>query len=123
MDLRDARVSNPLIFAFGGLLLYVAVIAAGLLGDSVGDRQGAWLLLGNAIVGIGIAAIGKLRPAPIAVALAAMVIGQVAIALVLASAGNGLPTIIFAVHMVLGVPFLLGLVLSLVLQRAHTRAS
>lgn len=123
MNLQDPRVSNPLIFAFGGLLLYAAVIAAGLLGDSVGDRHGAWLLFGNAAVGIGTAAIGRMRPAAIAGGLGAMVIGQVAIILILVRAGTGIPGIIIAVHAVLGVPFLLGLVLALLLHRAHTRAS
>lgn len=123
MNLRDPRVGTPLIFALGGMLLYVAVIGAGLSGEQASDRQGAWLLLLNAGVGIGIAVVGRLRPAAIATALGAMVLGEALITLLLVRAGTGTPAIIFAVHVVLAVPFFLGFVLALVLQRASRRAA
>lgn len=123
MNLRDPRVGTPLIFALGGLLLYAAVIASGLLGDRAGDRQGAWMLLANAGVGIGIALVGRWRPAAIAAGLGAMVLGEAIIIVLLIRAAAGIPAIIIAVHVVLAVPFLLGFVLALVMGRASRHAA
>jgi len=119
MPRLDPRVGAPLTLLGGGLLLYAALIASAFLGGIETERPGAWLLMINAGVALAILALGRLRPGAVFVALASLVVGQVLIIAALIRNGIGMPAIVVAVQIVLGAPFLIGLVLASMLLRAR----
>jgi len=121
MPRLDPRVGAPLTLLGGGLLLYAALIASAFLGGIETERPGAWLLMINAGVALAILALGRLRPVAVFAALAALVVGQVLIIATLIRNGVGMPAIVVAVQVVLGAPFLVGLVLASMLLRARRR--